>query len=218
MTIPSNVFGIAFLVLLVTPGIVWIGVRSRMRGYLAKDGEVSSRILQAFGISVILAASYVLAFGSWLPNLAAQALDGTTVDLDPRWAAAAGLLLFAVVPASLSFLTYADWYPRVGGTLPLPHLGPYRSTPTAWDHAATMAVEGLVRIRIEAGKYVGGEFDADCYSSTYPEPRDLYIARQYEMGDDGKFLRPLPNGAGLWIRIQDGYIVEWETVAGPAGP
>lgn len=214
MTIPSNLFGIFYLVFLVLPGVVWIGVRSRLRGYLAKDNEVASRILQALGVSAVLDGLYLIAFGPWLIELAMQSFNGSQLTtLNLRWTATLALLLFVAVPAALSYLVYAEWRkPNVGPQIWLPFPGPYRSTPTAWDRVMTSKVDQYVRIRIESGRWVGGWYNGDAYFSTYPEPRDLFIARQYEVDAEGKFVKPVEDSAGFWIRIQDHYVVEWLSV------
>lgn len=66
-----------------------------------------------------------------------------------------------------------------------------------------------VRIRIGNGQWVAGWFDADSYVSCYPEPRDIYIAYQYEVDRTGRIGGILPQSAGVWLSLKEGDIIEW---------
>lgn len=213
MNVPTDAFGVLALAVLVLPGIVWISVRTAVRGRRANDADVAGRVLQALVISIALDAAYLLVFGQAAVNRLTAATDPGTRDV--RSTAGAVLALGVLVPALLAYLAYGKpaWkhvHPRAPKWLKLPlRTTTQQSTPTAWDWAAPNLGGRWVRIRLADGKWVGGWFGNGSYVSTYPEAHDIYVSDQHDVAKDGKIGDPLPDSAGLWVALKDGDIVEW---------
>jgi len=220
MNVPANAFGVLALVVLVLPGIVWVSVRTAVRGRRPNDADVAGRVLQALVISVALDAAYLLVLGPAAVRRLTAATDPGAAGI--RTTAAAVLVLGIAVPALLAYLVHGEpeWKPvhrRAPKWLALPRrTTTQQSIPTAWDKAAPN-LGGWVRIRLADGKWVGGWIGDGSYVSTYPEPRDIYVSDQHDMAKDGTIGAMLPDSAGFWIALQDGDLVEW-TNAPPTPP
>ncbi len=229
MDVPADAFGVLALVVLVLPGIVWVAVRTAVRGRRPNDADVAGRVLQALLISVTVDASYALCLG---PTTVKRIR--TVRDLDAagtRTAAGAVLVLGVAIPALLAHLVHGQvalvgvlrrpveewprglrWLRRLCGSDWL-HLlrseSTQRSIPTAWDSAAPGLGGRWIRIRTADGKWVAGWYANGSYVSTYPEPRDIYVEDQHSVDKDGTIGGPVPNSAGFWMALRDGDIVEW---------
>jgi Family of unknown function (DUF6338) len=218
MPIPSAVYGLAVLLILVIPGTVYAAVRTAVGGRGPYDNEVTTRILWAILASAVFVAAYLLALGEWLVN----AFSWEGIRDHPRRAGAIGLVLGIAVPSATAFVIHGrpKWmldhlsrlskghlYRRLSGWL-RPTTG-YESTPTAWDWAAPNRGGTYVRVRIDLGKWVGGWFGDESFLSTYPESRDIFIERQHAVGPDGKFGNMVEGSAGVWLSVESGYVVEW---------
>lgn len=232
MPLPTSAFGVAVIVVMLIPGLVYGLVRRGLRGFQYDDLTLDARIAQALVISVSLDAVYLVAVGTWLTSVVT--ISGSEVVIGAPIPVGLAVLVGAIcVPAFLAALRYSPLRLRrneafregagaqvgrvtrrlqqIRRRMPvrLHRTVYYDSVPTAWDWAATNPSQRLVRVRLTDGRFVGGFFGPGSYVSTYPEPRDLYLSHQYEMKDDGSFAGPLPGTAGLWLRISDEHIVEF---------
>jgi hypothetical protein len=212
--VPTDAFGVLALVVLVLPGIVWVSVRTAVRGRLANDADVAGRVLQALVISVTLDAVYLLALGpAAVDRLIATADDPNAAGA--RTTAAAVLVLGVAVPALLAYLVHGEpvWkpvHPRAPKWLKIPRrTTTQQSTPTAWDRAAPELGGRWIRIRLADGKWIGGWYGNGSYISTYPEPHDIYVSDQHDVAADGMIGDQVPGTAGFWVALKDGDIVEW---------
>jgi hypothetical protein len=65
---------------------------------------------------------------------------------------------------------------------------------------------GWVLLRLKSGRWVGGEFGASSFAAGYPEPVDIFIAKEFEVDQDAEdFVRnpdgdPVERGWGLLVR------------------
>ncbi len=213
MNVPTNAFGVLALVVLVLPGIVWVSVRTAVRGRRANDADVAGRVLQALVISVALDAAYLLALGR-------TAVDRLITAADPgapgvRTTPAAVLVLGVGVPALLAYLVHGEpaWKPvhrRAPNWLKLPRrTTTQQSTPNAWDRAAPNLGGRWIRIRLADGKWIAGWYGNGSYLSTYPEPHDIYVSDQHEVDATGIIGAQIPDTAGFWVALKDGDVVEW---------
>jgi len=213
VTPPTDGIGIISYLALIVPGVIFILIRSQLRGFRDVDRTVSGRILLAFVVSVIFDAIYVAILGP----LAMKRLESGDAITPDEVSTVAWLFIATgiVFPAITSWVIHGD-----GKLLRPLHQAArrlrvrltdsrYEATPTAWDLAATTTEATWVRIRIDDGVWVGGRFGNDSYFSTYPEPRDIFIEEQYAMGKQGEFLAPVPSSAGVWVAVIDEYLVEW---------
>jgi hypothetical protein len=213
MSLPTDQFSLASYLILLVPGIVFTAVRGQLRGFRDVDRSVSSRILQAFLVSVIFDSIYIAIFGFALT----QRLETGAPPSPTEVAVGSGLFfcIAIVIPSTVAWLIYGD-APML--RRPQSMFGRFRrgitnsryeSTPTAWDLATTQTTAQWVRVRIDKDVWVGGVFSNQSYFSTYPEPRDLFIERQYILDEAGQFLGPVEGTAGVWVAIQDNYVVEF---------
>ncbi|WIB13304.1 DUF6338 family protein [Curtobacterium sp. MCPF17_052] len=207
---PTDAWAIGAYLSLLVPGIVFIAVRARLRGFVKVDTQVGSRVLLAFVVSAIFAAVYAAIYGPYV--LVRTSMAGTPTPVEVLGWSFAYLGLAIAVPALTAWLIYRsdgtaervwNWLKdRNGGAR-------FESIPTAWDLGATRTTAGWVRVRLAPGDWIGGRFEDQSYFSTYPEPRDLFIQEQWKLTDDGAFDEPVEGAAGMWVSIRDDYIVEW---------
>lgn len=213
MNVPTNAFGVLALIVLVLPGIVWVAVRTAVRGRRPNDADVAGRVLQALVISVALDALYLLVLGPAAVRRLAAATEPGAPGV--RTTAAAVLVLGVAVPAVAAYLVNGkpalqQVHRRAPRWLKLPlRTTANQSTPNAWDWSAPNLGGRWVRIRTAEGKWVGGWFGNGSYLSTYPEPHDIYVVDQHAVAADGTIGDQIPDTAGVWVKLKDGDIVEW---------
>ncbi|GAA1979183.1 DUF6338 family protein [Microbacterium pumilum] len=213
MSLPTDGFGILAYLALIVPGIIFIMVRSQLRGFRDVDRSVGARILLAFVVSAIFVALYTAILG---PRAVARLQSGAEVTPDEVAGAAWLFILTAIlIPAVVSWAIYGETallrpIHRAANTIKARITNSrYEPTPTAWDLATTTTEATWVRVRLNDGVWVGGRFGDRSYFSTYPEPRDLFIEEQYIMSGEGAFVDPVPSSAGVWVAVKDDYLVEW---------
>lgn len=214
--IPQDATGVAIVLSLVVPGFVYQMVRRRFRGPTPDERDVAARILRAFSVSALLAVVYVALFGSTLLEVRQE--SGYLVDR-PRVLAILALILLFAVPATLAAteqLVRISEGPRDAlSRLRTWRLTTYDPTPTAWDFGFTGREPGWIRVMTADGLWIGGWFDSESYASSYPEERELFIARQFSMAADGEFGSEVPDSAGVYVRCNDIRVVEFVVARDP---
>lgn len=212
--LPASWFGLAFLIALVVPGLVYTSVKAAMAGSRDVDASTLARVLQAVVVSAIFDALWALVL---IPMVHINPLADprATIIAHPRAAAALFLGCGVLAPALVAWILHgavsfldrprqyiaAIWTKFTGSA--------HASTPTAWDFALEQQGGTWVRVRLADGRWVGGVWDAGSYASTFPRPRDLFISEQWEIDARGVFGAPVANSRGLWISVNDEYIVEF---------
>ena len=215
--IPTTFFGVAAIVAIVVPGLVYAAIRTALQGFVAADQSVTARIVQAVLISVLLDSLYLVLLGGWAFEFVPR---NAVAIAHPR---ILGLLVFVLgvfIPAFVAYVRYgqAAWTtkvatatgPFVGRVLgwAIPHTG-YRSVPTAWDWIAPKKSFKWVRVLNANGRWVGGWATEDTFFSSYPEKRELYIPEQWDLDPDGKFLERSEATSGVWLSLEGAQVVEW---------
>jgi hypothetical protein len=217
--LPAGSFAVAALVVLVLPGLILAAVRRWARGELPADRSVSLAIARGVIFSLSLACIYLVIFGS----VGVDALDfsdsDTIVVREPRVVGLIVGVCFLAVPFAFAIVVHlpliAAMTPAWAGSrawlrwvrVPGPKYG-YSDAPTAWDFAVMGNQQTLVRVKRADGEWWGGWFTRGSYATTYPEPRSIFIAHEYQMEPDGSFGEPRAN-QGVWLTILDSDIVEW---------
>jgi hypothetical protein len=59
------------------------------------------------------------------------------------------------------------------------------------------------------GRWIGGWVTEDTFFSSYPESKDLYIPKQWDLDENGKLLRESPGTDGVWLPLEGAQLVEW---------
>jgi hypothetical protein len=207
MSVPSTVPQLIILVAFILPGVAYQSVRSRLRGPAPDELNATNKVLRAAAVSTGLAFFYAFLIGPELVDLT----RGTGWFVNHPWSTALiGLVLLLVVPAALALgghrWTLWESRPR---KFTLSGLTTYDPTPAAWDCAFRDREECFVRVLTSEGRWVGGWFDTDSYASSFPQPRELYIAQQWKMGEDGSFIDEVTNSRGIYVRCDDARVVEF---------
>ncbi len=207
MPVPSSVPQLIILVAFILPGVVYQSVRSRLRGPAPDELNATNKVLRAAAVSTALVLVYAALLGPQLVDLAHG--RGWFVD-HPRLAASIGLLLLLAAPAALA--ACQRWWTLLEGRLPWltwKRLTTYDPTPAAWDFAFRDRPSCFVRVLTSEGRWVGGWFDPDSFASSFPETRELYIAHQWKMSDEGAFEHEVINSWGVYVRCDDARVVEF---------
>lgn len=234
--IPDSLHGVAIVVALVIPGIMYAAIRTSLQGFVALDRSISSRIIQAVMVSVLLDSIYLAALG-WIPGLF---VNVSQLPFQRPWELGLAVLGFGIlIPALLAYVIYGrpGWQvelsTRLNGQntkhsepnsaqkkpdqlvgwarvvwLFAPSTG-YRKEPTAWDWIAQQKVGVWIRVLSKEGRWIGGWVTEDTFFSSYPESKDLYIPKQWDLDKNGKLLRESPGTDGVWLPLEGAQLVEW---------
>jgi hypothetical protein len=207
------------LLLIIVPGFIFQGTRSRLRGPSREEQEITVRILQALAMSGFLALVYVAILGARLTDPVTHPKAFTDHDHpapappDPRLSAIALIVMVFVVPFALAWcvqycathFVITGWCIKRSGKT----FSSYDATPTAWDFAADHMDQGFMRVYTNDGTWLGGRLQEDAYVSGFPEVREVFLKEAWELDEDGVFLQPVPGTAGVWIRCDDVQFVQF---------
>lgn len=208
-SVPGDGFQLILLLLLVLPGTVYQFVRARLRGPAPDDASALNRVLRALGMSALLSLLYTVTVGPPLWRLAVEASAAARQGEVPalRGFALWALVLLFIVPAGVAL---ADHLRRIHVTTPgLLKLTYDPSYPGAWDFAFLNRGDCYVRLLTLDGRWIGGWMGDDCWVSSYPEPRELFIAQAHAMSEDGSFGPVVPGSIGMYVRCDDIRLIEF---------
>lgn len=110
----------------------------------------------------------------------------------------AGIVLLLVMPVVLAFVL-ATWRRSKRIQTSMKRLTSIDPSPTAWDYAFSKGRTLFVRAWLKDGGLVGGFLGADSYASSYPQEPNLFLEEQWKLDENGTFLEPLDDSAGLII-------------------
>lgn len=207
------------LLLIIVPGFIFQGTRSRLRGPSREEQEITVRILQALAMSGFLVLVYVAVLGTRLtgpathPKTLTDQNHSTPTAPDPRLTAVLLIVMVFVVPIGLAWcvqycathFVISGWCIKRSGKT----FSRYDPTPTAWDFAADHMDQGFMRVYTSDGTWLGGRLQEDAYVSGFPEVREIFLKEAWELDEDGVFLRPVPATDGIWIRCDDVQFVQF---------
>ncbi|MFE1942022.1 DUF6338 family protein [Streptomyces massasporeus] len=194
---PTTVAQVVIVLLLVLPGVTYQFVRERAHGLAPGHRDLGERVLRAVTAGIALDTVYVLLAGPWLVHLVYDRRNGWLAGAaeTPRVAAVAAATLLIAVPAVAAW--FASWLRSRGSG------SAYDPTPTAWDWIFQRRGHCLVRARLKSGRWIGGYYGEDSYTSSYPEAADLYLQTAWALSATGLFERPLEHSGGIYIRMDD---------------
>lgn len=198
--------GLAVAVLALIPGALFMWAFERVAG--AWGIGFSDRFLRFLGISVLL--NVVVAPGTyliWHNYLRSGVLSDDQMLPWWLWLVA---LLYVFVPIllgrglALGLQSGAGWAQALNvGSRP----------PTAWDSIFSAEPEGWILIRLKSGRWIGGQYAEGSYAGGYPEPPDLFLARECVVDQDAEEFvldasgEPQAIGPPNW-----GILVRWEEI------
>lgn len=81
--------------------------------------------------------------------------------------------------------------------------------PTAWDLLFDRREHLWVLCHLKSGGFVGGIYSDRSASSNYPYPQDLYVETTWHVDDEGAFVAPVEQTAGLLIRADECRFIEF---------
>lgn len=218
MVLPTSLPGVFALFALFVPGLVWASVRTLLQGYKTPDRVAGERLAQAVFVSALLDPFYLLVFGWWLAPIVSS---GTRLLTDRPWEAGLVVLVFGVaIPAAVAYVAYAEALILESARKLLNGRGPkwltkfrpatgLSSVPTAWDWAARRKGGNWIRVLTQQGKWIGGWFADESFFSTFPEPRDLFLAEPWALDAEGVLQHPVPESAGIWLSLEGAQLDEW---------
>lgn len=196
------------VLLVVIPGFVHQGLLSRLRGPTPEDRELGTRILRSLAMSGGFALVYVAVFG--LFTTPATFSNRATYLEHPTIAALVLFALIFAVPAAVAICQHSLAVRRLYPDLPWrAYLRVYDPTPTAWDFAVNRVAPGYVRVLTKDGEWIGGYAGGASYYTSYPEAREVFVERAWELGENGDFLEEVNGTAGRWIQCSDAVLVEF---------
>ncbi|GAB2669156.1 DUF6338 family protein [Saccharopolyspora gloriosae] len=201
-TVPSSLLQVAFIVLIVLPGVTYQFLRERWRGPVPAEQNFGQRVLRAITASLVLDAFYVIIAGPQLLFLVRGNLptgfDGLTQNI--RTVGVTAMLLFTVIPAIAAGAV--SWWERrrLGAT--------FRGVPTAWDHTFRDRGPCFVRARLANGSWIGGWYGTRSYATSYPHAGEIFLQSAWQMDQNGRFMRKTNDSAGVFFRIDDIEILE----------
>ncbi|MGK5638819.1 DUF6338 family protein [Streptomyces sp. URMC 126] len=200
---PTTVTQVVIVLLLVLPGATYQFVRERARGLAPGHRDLGERILRAVTAGIALDTVYVLLAGPWLVRLVYDRRRGwlTGAAENPRVTALAAATLLIVVPAVTAWLS--SWLRARGSR------SAYDPVPTAWDKIFQSRSHCLVRARLKSGRWTGGYYGEESYTSSYPEAPDLYLQTAWALSESGLFERPLEHSGGIYIRMDDVEVLDF---------
>lgn len=202
---PSTVEQLVLVALFVLPGVSFQLIRELSRGLIPGERDLGERVLRPFVTSVVILAVY--------GTCAGQALLEFLLPVNGVWfahafahanqAAFLGLVLLVIVPAIVAwFLNHRDH--KIGASRQSTFPGQ-----SAWQRAFAHRKDGLVRIQLKNGKWVGGWYDDRSYASGHPGQTELYLAIEYDMEPDGTFGVRSERTGGVYLNLMDADYVEF---------
>jgi Family of unknown function (DUF6338) len=190
--LPSTVQELAILLLFVIPGTVYQGVLDRFRGPVAAEQDSSNRIVRAVAASAVFDSVYAVAIGPHLVSMTSgkSALSG--LSSHSRSAGLLGLVLLVLIPSIVALLE-AKYDRRKSQAV-------YDSTPTSWDFLFKSRGSCWIRLKLkDQGGWIGGWYGTKSFTSSYPQPSDIYLESEYKMTSDGKFTETIVNTGGVYV-------------------
>ena len=103
------------------------------------------------------------------------------------------LCVLFISPIMLTvFLVWMRTWKWLGNYLPHP-------TGRAWDYFFGLRKHAWVIVTLKSGKKIGGKYSYDSFSSSAPNPENLYIEENWVLNDDGGLERPRTDTMGILI-------------------
>lgn len=196
------------VVLLMVPGLIYQGVRSRLRGPTPDEVDTTSRVLRAVTVSAGLALLYLLLWPDALLLVRLNTRDALE-HLDRATLLRTASAVFGA-PVVLAVLLHTGTVYRGGhrGRDFLTNFVTYSPVPTAWDFAASNRRACFIRVLTGDNTWIGGYAGENSFVSAFPQQRDLYVEIAYEMDRTGAFIGPVEGSAGMWISCSDAKLLQ----------
>ncbi len=160
------------------------------------------RKLADYFVEVVTFSMFYLALFFWLLALLYSAYLQSNIFL----LVVLTLLAAFIVPAFLGWLaTYlmqAPWLRRFAKLVVHP-------IPTPWDYIFGKGESYWVIFHLKSGERVGGYYSSKSFSSSYPDPAEIYVEQIWRLDEEGRFREKVGRTAGGFIKAEDCKFVEF---------
>lgn len=68
-----------------------------------------------------------------------------------------------------------------------------------WDYVFSKREPRWVIIHLKDGRKIGGKYDTNSFSSSYPSEEQIYLEEVWELDDNGKFKKPIERSKGIIV-------------------
>ncbi|MEU0094547.1 DUF6338 family protein [Kribbella sp. NPDC006257] len=211
MSIPSTSTQLLILLLFVVPGFVYQGARINMRGRRPADVEFSTRLITAMVTSAVFGLLYLAIAGSLLVEAANG--EGWLIS-HPRLGALIALVAMFGIPAAVALVDLSE--ARLWRKLTA--RASYDVTPTAWDKAFQEGQECFVRILTANNKWIAGYYGTSSYASSFPEKHEVYLEWGFEIDENGRIGKAMPDSYGLVVQCDGAVLIEMLAPGTPGAP
>lgn len=106
-----------------------------------------------------------------------------------------GVLFVSPIVLTILFVWMRSWK-WLCNLLPHP-------TGRAWDYFFGLRVSAWVIVTLKDGRKIGGKYSADSFSSSSPNPEQLYLEENWELNADGGLERARTDTLGILILSKD---------------
>ncbi|WP_426042210.1 DUF6338 family protein [Brevundimonas sp. TWP2-3-4b1] len=184
----------AAIVALFLPGFVSLRVDRLI--HPQRDGGTGQNMIEILGYSLLNAGLL-----SWAILQASKTLSASPPDYGLLALYALLICLIGPIVWPVGFRLAQRWAARRGWIV-----GPYR---TAWDDFFSRRQPAWIVIHMTDGSLLGGYFGKDSTASMGSDAGHLYLEELWQLDQDGKFLKVVPESQGAIFRPTDYLWVEF---------
>ncbi len=81
--------------------------------------------------------------------------------------------------------------------------------PKAWDYIFGKKESFWVIVHLKDGRRVGGKYDTNSFTSSYPEEEQIYLEEVWRLDEKGKFIKPIERTKGILILGREISMIEF---------
>lgn len=75
--------------------------------------------------------------------------------------------------------------------------------PTAWDYVFSGRNPYWVILHLKDGRNIGGVYGGNSFTSSYPNPQDIYLEEVWRLNDENLFIEPIEKSNGILIKMDE---------------
>lgn len=81
--------------------------------------------------------------------------------------------------------------------------------PTSWDYVFSGRKPYWVILHLKDGRNIGGVYGANSFTSSFPNPQDIYIEEVWRLDENNSFMEKVAKSNGILIKIDEIASVEF---------